>query len=571
MTTFETPTRQFWPKAVRAWRERRTPALVVLALLAGVPGIDAAVHSYALPAARSELGMSGQVATAAGGVALLTSAASILFVGMLGDRTGRRRVLLAGAAILVAGDVLTAYAGGPMSFLIGRALTGVGVAAVAGTALALLPALFFRHELPWVFGLWLGIQAVGVLGGGLAGQLASTESPWRNGYLVTGWITVALWAAAWCTVPDGRAGGSRRLDVGGAVFAAVALVAALLAVGRSADHSWDEPGVFGTLAFAVLAFAVFVRWERRRGRPAFPVALLDSLPFAAACLAGVVFAFAEVVYLRQTATLLADYVDGPVLTITLAVVPLSLGMLLGAVLGGQAQENGVSARAVLSSGLMCCGLGLLILVFVGERTELWVHAAAGALVGVGLMGAQNAQSVLIMSAASPAQAGAVAAAKFGVAQVGYALGVSTLAPLVAVFPTPGPAGSVRADIHHYTESMFVSAVVVFTAALGVIILVSGNLARVVVRTPLPHRLGSVRPVPTRLWYRGARWHTEQFGTAVPDIEIPIRARSTGDLAAALDRLVQRHTARPVSFDAESGMRATEFAFDRAPVLHGESR
>ncbi|MFI5779460.1 MFS transporter [Nocardia sp. NPDC051570] len=515
MTTFETPTLQFWPGGVRARRERRTLALVTIALLSCVQGLDTAVHSIALPAARHEFDMGPGVAALAAGIGALASVACILAVGMLGDRTGRRRVLLCGGTAVAIGSMLTAYAPDAGVFLLGRALTGVGVAAAVGTALALMPALYFRHELPWVFGVWLGIQSIGVMAGGIGLQVVSTETPWRNGYLAMAWIALALVMLAWFAVPDSRPAGPRRFDVGGVIFAAVALVAALVAIGRSIDYRWNSPGAFGTMALAVLAFSVFVRWERRRGRPAFPVALLDSLPFVAACLAGVVFAFVEAVYLRQTAWLLADYVNGPVLTVALAVVPLSLGMLLGAVLGGQAQENGTSSRAVLASGLMCCGLGSLILIFVAERTELWLYAAAGALIGFGLMWAQNAQSVLIMSAVPPTGAGAAAAAKFGAAQVGYALGLSTLPPIVAAFPVSAPVGSVQADIHHYTGSMFVTTVVVFTTALGVTIMVSGNLARVVVRMPLPHRLGSARPVPMRLWYRGAQLHGEQ---AIPQTQ-----------------------------------------------------
>ncbi|MCM6776430.1 MFS transporter [Nocardia sp. CDC159] len=467
------------------------------------------MHSIALPQARQEFDMGPGVAATAAGIGALASAACILAVGMIGDRTGRRRVLLCGGLAVAFGSMLTAYAPDAGVFLLGRVLTGAGVAAAVGTALALVPALYFRHELPWVFGLWLGIQAVGVLAGGVGLQVLSTQTPWRNGYLMLAWLVLGLVTLAWLAVPDHRPVGPRRFDVGGALFGSVALVAALIAIGRSVDYRWDSPGVFGTLAFAVLAGAVFVRWERRRGRPAFPVALLDSLPFVAACLAGVVFAFAEAVYLCQTAVLLADYVAGPVLPVALAVVPLSLGMLLGAVLAGQAQEAGTTTRAVLASGLVCCGLGSLTLIFVAERTELWLYAAAGALIGFGLMWAQNAQSVLIMSAVPPNAAGAVAAAKFGVAQVGYALGLSTLAPIVAAIPTTAPAGTVQADIHRYTEGMFVTSVVVFTAAVGVIIMVSGNLARVVVRTPLPHRLGGARPVPMRLWYRGSQLHGEQ--------------------------------------------------------------
>ncbi|RDI69148.1 putative MFS family arabinose efflux permease [Nocardia pseudobrasiliensis] len=594
VTTFETPTLQFWPSGVRARRERRTLALVTIALLSCVQGLDTAVHSVALPGAREELDMGPGVAATAAGIGALVSAACILAVGMLGDRTGRRRMLLCGGLAVALGSMLTAFAPDSNAFLLGRALTGMGVAATVVTALALVSALYFRHELPWVFGVWLGIQAVGVMVGGIGLQVVSSETPWRNGYLVMAWIALALAVLGWLAVPDSRPAGPRRFDTGGVIFGAVALVAALVAVGRSVDYRWNSPGAFGTLALSVLAFSVFVRWERRRGRPAFPVALLDSLPFVAACLAGVVFAFAETVYLRQTAALLADYVNGPVLTVALALVPLSLGMLLGAVLAGQAQENGTSARAVLASGLMCCGLGSLILIFVAERTELWLYAAAGALIGFGLMWAQNAQSVLIVSAVPPTGAGAVAAAKFGVAQLGYALGLSTLPPIVASFPVTAPVGSVQADVHRYTGAMFVTSVVVFTAALGVTIMVSGNLARVVVRTPLPHRLGSARPVPIRLWYRGAQLHGEQalpqtqraasdqFRPAGAAVEIGGRPGKVleqlgfrierlrrdaggGDdcLAVALDRFVQR---RGNAVELREGQ-----VFAQEPVMHGEHR
>ncbi|MGY2063629.1 MFS transporter, partial [Nocardia gipuzkoensis] len=155
------------------------------------------------------------VAATAAGIGVLVSAACILAVGMLGDRTGRRRMLLCGGIAVALGSTLTAYAPDANAFLFGRVLTGMGVAATVVTALALVPALYFRHELPWVFGVWLGIQAIGVMAGGIGLQFVSSETPWRNGYLVMAWIAMALVVLGWLAVPDSRPAGPRRFDTGG--------------------------------------------------------------------------------------------------------------------------------------------------------------------------------------------------------------------------------------------------------------------------------------------------------------------------------------------------------------------
>ncbi|WP_228819079.1 MFS transporter [Nocardia transvalensis] len=494
---------------MRGRRERRTIVLCAVALLSCLFGIDTVTHASAVVQAQQEFEMAPRAAALAAGIGTLLAAACVLGAGVLGDRTGRRRLLLYGGVGVVVGATITAYAPTAELFILGRAITGAATAVAFVTALALLPALFFHRELPWVFGVWLGIEAVGILSGGIAGTVLSVETVWRNGYLLTAWIAAAGVLLAWLTVPDAPRAAPRRFDVGGLLWATVALVAAVGGIEYAGLHGWGNSVVLGAAAVSLSAFAIFLRTERRFSRPVFPAEVFDSLPFGAACLAGVVFGFVDAAYTRQTARLLGDYLNGSALTVTLSVVPLYLGMLLGAVLAGQAQENGMSARAVLASGLMCCGLGTVGLVFVDEHTEVWLYAVAGALIGFGAMGAQNAQAVLIMSAVPPRQAGSAAAAKFAMGQVGFGLSLSMLAPIVAAMPDSAPTGSVAANVDGYSEAMFVTAVVVCTAAVAVTILVSGNLARVVVRTALPHRRGTWRWAGIRPWYRPLQPHGEQ--------------------------------------------------------------
>lgn len=463
----ETPAQQIWPRKTQGWGHRRGIALIAVTALACLMSIDSVIHSIAMPAVEEEFGLGPAVASIASGIGTLMLSACLLGAGVLGDLFGRRRVLLGGVAGMVVGGVITAWSPDAVVFVLGRMVTGVSTAAGLGTTLAMLPALVFPRELPHVFGLWFGAQALAVLAGAVVGGALITEISWGAGYLMIAVLAAALLVPGWLLVPDSRAAEPRPFDRAGVLLAAAALFALIGALGQAAVHGWGSPVVLVAVVLAAVALVAFVRCERRSSAPALPLRLFASAAFAGACLTGVMVGFAHAAYMLQTATLLEDHRGRSAMTVVVVSIPLYVGMVLGAVLSGQAQEAGRRARLLCASGLACCGVGALLLTTVDRGTDLWVYSVAGAVIGFGVMWAQNPQSVVIMTAAPPNRAGTVSAVKYAMAQLGFGLGLGILVPVVAAFPGAAAHGD-AAFFHGFTVAMGCTAVALFAAAAIVV-------------------------------------------------------------------------------------------------------
>ncbi|UGT40941.1 MFS transporter [Nocardia yamanashiensis] len=466
----DTPITQAWPAAVAGRADRRGQALWATALLSCPQGIDLAIHSLAMPLAGADLGMSDGALALAASVGTLLMAACMLGAGMLGDHTGRRRVLLYGTLGTALGCLLTAAAPNTAFFLLGRALTGAGTAAGFGMSLALLPTLFFPRELPRAFGLWLGVQSVILLSADLGGGLLITEFGWRAGYLLTAAAALAPAAAGWFVIPDSRAARARRFDLIGVLLAAAALMTLIGGIGQASTRGWGSPLVLGGVIVAVVLLAGFYWWEQHTPEPGFPVALFRSPAFSAACLTGVVFNFGHAAVILQTAALLENYLGKSAFTVVLVTIPACFGMIAGAVLAGRAQQQGTAPRTLFVAGLLCCGLGTLLLCLVTPHTGLDYYALAGGFIGFGVMCAQNPQSAVIMSAAPPGMVGSVGAVKTVVGQLGFGLGLGAMTPIIGAFPGSAPRGTSTAYFHGFTVAMAVTTVLMLLAAAGVAVL-----------------------------------------------------------------------------------------------------
>ncbi|RDI50102.1 MFS transporter [Nocardia mexicana] len=464
MATIDTPVAQVWPDRVAQRGDRRRLALCAVALLSCLPGVDAAVHAVALAQVEQEFEMSSAAAGFAAGVAGLLTAACLLAAGVLGDRTGRRRVLLGGGGGLVIGCLITAFALDPVMFIVGRAVTGTATAALVVTALAVLPGLFFPEELPAVVGMWLAVQAAAVLVCGVSGGFLVTGPGWRTGYLLTAVVAVVLVAAGWVVVPVAGPGPGRRRDVVGVLLAAAVPVALFGGMYRVSETGWRSSPVLGALVLAAALAAAFAWWEYRCPEPALPVRLFRASPFTAACLAGFACDVAAVAYTLPIATLLAGRPEGSATTALILAVPMYLGMVIGAVLAGSAQDRGVPLREMLIFGLLCCAFGVFLGGCVDVRAESWLYATVGTVVGFGAMWTQGAQAAVTISAVAPDRAGSAAAVQAAVSRLGLVLGPLALAPIITVFS--GVGSGEDAFFRGFSVGLWTIAVLLCATALA---------------------------------------------------------------------------------------------------------
>lgn len=460
----ETPVLQTWPANRLNARKPVMAAMICIALVSGLQGVDPALHSVAMPTAAKALGMDPSMAAFLKSIGTIVLAASMLGVGIVGDRHGRKKILVAGVLLMAVAAVVTAVAGTPLVFGAGRVLMGIATAMSFAMCLALIPTLFDKSELPKAFGLFFGVGAtLIVLATSLSGTIQSTLG-WRATYLCTAALCLILAFASIRLLPENRTPSQRKFDTVGVVLAAAGLIALVYSIGQASTRGWSSPLVIGGILTALLILVGFTLWERRLESPAFPVDLFKKPAFAAACLAGVLFNWADASLLGQYPAL-ALPAGVPASAVSVVVAVMYIGMICGAPMAGIAQKRfGVTNRIMFTSGLLLCAVGLASQLFMKDPHNILLPAAGLFIVGFAVMWMQNPQSAIIMGSAPADQLGAVGAVKPAVGQFGFGLGFALAGPMATIFMEDGVMSA-----HAYSMGL-ASQAVIFVIAAGLIFL-----------------------------------------------------------------------------------------------------
>jgi EmrB/QacA subfamily drug resistance transporter len=244
--------------------------------------IDGTVVNVALPAIQRSLAASAYQAQWVVESYALLLAALLLLGGALSDRLGRRRVFIAGVLLFAAGSAACARAASVGQLIAARALQGAGAALLVPGSMALISAHFPESERGRAFGLWTGISGITSAVGPLVGGWLVDQVSWRWAFAVNLPVAAAVVAIAWWRVPESAPVGARRLDLGGAAFATLALGGAAYAFTEAPTRGWTAPAVLAALALAAVAVPAFVAVERRHPAPMVPLGLLRNRTFAGA-------------------------------------------------------------------------------------------------------------------------------------------------------------------------------------------------------------------------------------------------------------------------------------------------
>ncbi|MGI5141315.1 MULTISPECIES: MFS transporter [unclassified Streptomyces] len=428
------------PRAKR--RPGRWLALCVLVLAVLLVAVDATVLGLATPYLSEDLEPSGTQLLWIGDVYSFVIAGLLVSMGSLGDRIGRKRILLVGATAFGLISVLNAYASTPEMMILARALLGVTGATLMPATLALIRNLFHDpRERSVAVGIWGAAASAGTAVGPITGGFLLEHFWWGSVFLINVPVMVVLVLVGIRTLPESRNPDPGPWDLNSVVLSLVGMVGIVYAVKEAAAHGFAWPA----LATGVLGIAALYGFVRRQ--LSLPVPLLDmrlfrSRGFSGAVLAdlltvlgmsGLVFFLSQFLQLVQGRR---PFEAG------LAELPAAVGAVAAGLAAGAAARR-FSVRAVVSAGLATVGLALAALTVVDRTTGYPLIGAALLVVGVGAGLSFTVTADVILSSVPKDQAGAASAVSETAYELGAALGIALLGSIVTgVYRGfTGPAGT----------------------------------------------------------------------------------------------------------------------------------
>ena len=328
-------------------------------------GFDMTILNVALPTMAGDLGATTGQQQWMADAYVVVFAALMLPAGLLGDRFGRRRMLIAGLGVFLAGSLVGALAGDVDWVIAARAFMGIGGALVTPLALSVLPSLFGPDERTKAVGIISAASALGLPLGPIIGGWLLGHFWWGSVFLVN--VPMAAIGIAACVflLPETRDPASPKVGVLSTALTAAGLGALIYAIIEAPDRGWSDPLVLVMFAASVVLIAALVLRERQAERPMLDMTLLAHRGFLFNTLAATLVMFVLSGLLFVLPQYLQAVLGHDALGTGLRLLPM-MGGLMVAARGAQPVVARFGPRAVVSAGLVVLAFAALL----GSRTTV---------------------------------------------------------------------------------------------------------------------------------------------------------------------------------------------------------
>ena len=426
MTTTEAP-----PPAKATRRE--WVGLVVLALGALMYVMDLTVLHLAVPKMSADLQPSSTELLWIIDIYGFFVAGALITMGSLGDRIGRRRLLLIGAAAFGVTSLLAAFSTSPEMLIFSRAALGIAGATLAPSTLSLIFHMFQdARERTVAIGIWIGAFSAGSAVGPVLGGIMLEFFWWGSVFLLAIPVMVALLILGPRILPEYRDPDAGRLDPASAVMAIAAVLAIIFGLKQIAQDGVSPLAVVALIVGVVVGVA-WVRRQRQLADPMIDLALFKVPAFNAALVVNFLAIFVVVGYFL----FVAQY-----LQLVAGLAPIQAGLLslpsaIAFVIGSQAAPRivqRVKPGYLISGGLAFGSIGLVLLTQVPTSDGLALLVIASVIISLGLAPVFGLTTELIVGSAPPERAGAASGISETGAELGGALGLALLGSVgVAIY------------------------------------------------------------------------------------------------------------------------------------------
>ncbi|MFC9255863.1 MFS transporter [Amycolatopsis thailandensis] len=472
--------------------ERRDPRrwwiLIVLCLSTLVLVVDNMVLTVAVPPLAEDLGASAQDTQWILDSYILVFAGLLLTSGSLGDRFGRRKVMVIGLLLFGVASLVAAFAANPLELIASRAVMGVGGALIMPSTLSILITVFDDEERRKAMAAWSAVAMLGLIGGPVLGGVLIAWFWWGAVFLINVPIVVIAVIAAFTLMPESK-GPWQKPDPLGAILSATGMVALIWTIIELPKHGFTEAGTLVPLAIAVVSLAGFVLWERHTPSPMVPLKLFGKRNFSGGSLSLTLVQIGNgglLLLLTQYLQFVLGYTPTQA---GLAFIPMALASLLCNTLGATLGQK-IGNRALTTAGMIVMAGGFGMLGTVSTTSGFLLPAIALFLLGAGGGLAMPAAISALMGEVPEEQAGVGSALNDTIQQLGAALGIAILGSVVSSLftshmPESAPAQarlSIGDAFATGNDGLIAAARESFTSAMSTTFLISavGVLAAAVV-------------------------------------------------------------------------------------------
>jgi EmrB/QacA subfamily drug resistance transporter len=411
--------------------------------------LDTQVVATALPVIRVQLHASLAALEWTVNAYTLSFAVLLLTGAALGERLGRRRMLVAGLALFTAASAACALAPNAGALIAARAVQGAGGALVLPLAFALLSAGFAPQRRAWAIGIFTSVTGLAVAAGPVVGGAVAQGITWPWIF----WLNVPIGLVLIPLIVLKLAPGTRaaaRLDPLGLVLATGGALGLVFGLIRANSVGWSSPEIVGALIAGAVLTAAFIGWELRAARPMVPLRLFRSRAYSAgnaACLCVFAVLFGLVFFMAQFLQTGLGY--GP-LGAGLRLVPGWAMLTVIAPFAG-ALIRRFGERALIAGGLTLFAAGLIWIALIARVDLPYAQMVVPlVLAGAGVSLAIAPTQSVVMTAVTPADIGQASGTFNTLRQLGGVFGVSICA---AVFAAHGGYASPAAFVSGFGPAM----------------------------------------------------------------------------------------------------------------------
>lgn len=354
---------------------------LVLAVLA--VGFDVTILSLALPALATGLHASTSQLQWFVAAYTLVFAAAMIPGGVLGDRYGRKKMLLVALVIFGVSSLAAAYAPSAGMFVAARAVLGLGGAVILPMVLGVVPSLFAPEERRKAIAIVMAATMLGYPAGPIVGGWLLGHFWWGAVFLINVPMVILAVAAAVAWLPESRSATPRRLDLPGVLTSSLGLTALTYGVIQAGQYGWGDGTAAGPLAAGAVLITAFALWERRTAEPLVDLSLFRSAGFTVGTLLSTAVSFVMFGILFAVPQYFQAILGSGAMGGGIRLLPMIGGMLAGAVVADRFATR-AGARIVAGLGFALLAAGMLAGTTTSASSTYALAAGWTIVAGVGL-------------------------------------------------------------------------------------------------------------------------------------------------------------------------------------------